>query len=541
MARNLAVATEFRGFDKMSKPLRNITSKLDKIDRRLRRVQKTSKRTSSSVAASFGKMAVGIGGFLLAFRGFRLVKDGLLTTTKAASDLFEEQMKLNTVFENVKEPANAMRDNLVSAYNFSKKEATQLLAATGDLLVGFGFQEDKALELSGAVQTLAADLVSFGNIEGGVERASRSLTKALFGEVESAKLLGIVIKQDEVNSILAAKGQKKLTGQALLAAQAQARFDIALRQSSKAIGDVARNQGTYASNVRLMESRMSDFSAEIGEAFLPVMNVLLARFIQGAQFIGKFAKENKKAISNAFITGLQFAIKGFGLLIRFGGGLALTFKAVQSIFSKFISLGVGGVSLLLETFSGLGNGVATVFGFIQKTITTVLGGILGAASTVAGVFDDELADSIDAAQKKIDSFSADDFSAAFKEIQNGALSTSKDLDKFNKASEAVRSGYEKDIQSIEVNTMMAQNAVDRFANNLDSVRNQTVNDIQANKTVIQPDQTDPVGNSTPSAAIIGSAQIQGQIDVNFNNKPDNVDVVRPSGNPDSGLVLGGSG
>lgn len=541
MARNLAVAAEFRGFDKMSKPLRNITSKLDKIDRRLRRVQKTSKRTSTSVVSSFGKMAVGVGGFLLAFRGFRLVKDGLFSATKAASDFFEENQKFGVVFKGVGSEADSMRDTLVKSYNFSRLEATQLLAATGDLLVSQGFTRKESLKMSFALNKLAADRASFTNLEGGALRASKILTKALIGEREGLKSIGLSVTSTTQVFKKQFKVGLKIRKGNIDQAKTLATWNIVLKQSADSLGDVARNQGTYASNLRLMQSRMSDFATEIGESFLPVMNVLLSKFIVGAQFIARFAKENKKAISGAFITGLQIAIKGFALLIRLGGGLALTFKGFQLLFSRFVSLGVSGISILLETFSSLAGGVGDVFGFIQKTITTVLGGILSAASSVASVFSDDLAASIDEAQKKITSFSADDFSSAFREIQNGALSTSKSLDKFNKASELVRAGYESDTRSIEVNTIMAQNAVENFANNLDSLRNKTVNDIQANKTVIQTDVTDPVGSATPSPAIIGSAAFKGELNVNFNNKPDNVDVVRPSANPDSGLVLGGSG
>lgn len=541
MARNLAVATEFRGFDKMSKPLRNITSKLDKIDRRLRRVQKTSKKTSTSLVSSFGKMAIGVGSFLLAFRGFRLVKDGLFAATKTASDFFEENQKFGVVFRGVSSEADSMRDTLVKSYNFSRLEATQLLAATGDLLVSQGFTRKESLKMSFALNKLAADRASFTNLEGGALRASKILTKALIGEREGLKSIGLAVNSTTQVFKEQFKVGLKIRKGNIDQAKTLATWDIVLKQSADSLGDVARNQGTYASNLRLMESRTSDFTAEIGEAFLPVMNVLLSKFIEGAQVIGQFAKENKKAISSALITGLQFAIKGFGLLVRLGGGLVVAFRAIQLGFSKVVSFGASGISLLLETFGGLGEGVASIFGFIQKTITTVLGGILTAASAVAGVFNDELADSIKKAQKQITSFSGDDFSSAFKQIQKDALSTAKDLDKFNKVSEDVRAGYESDILTVAATTFTAQKAIDKFANNLDAVRDKSVNDIQANKTVIQTETTDPVGNSTPSPAIIGSAQIQGQIDVNFNNKPDNVDVVRPSGNADSGLVLGGSG
>ena len=85
----------------------------------------------------------------------------------------------------------------------------------------------KPLTSSVAVNSLASDLSSFTNYTGGAEGASQALTRAMLGERESLKLLGIVIREEDINVKLAAKGQKDLTGNALNLAKAQATLEIA--------------------------------------------------------------------------------------------------------------------------------------------------------------------------------------------------------------------------------------------------------------------------------------------------------------------------
>ena len=88
--------------------------------------------------------------------------------------------------------AKSLADN----YGLADSTAKKLLSTTGDLLTGFGFSQSAALDLSEQVNSLAADLASFTNFEGGAEGAGMALTKAMLGETESAKSLGIVINQN---------------------------------------------------------------------------------------------------------------------------------------------------------------------------------------------------------------------------------------------------------------------------------------------------------------------------------------------------------
>lgn len=188
-----------------------------------------------------------------------------------ASDLAESTSKFNVVFRNVGKEAKVVKKELTEAYGLSRLEATKLLSATGDLLTGFGLQGDVALDLSQKVNTLAVDLASFSNAQGGAEAVASALNRALLGERESLKTYGIAIKESDVQTRLLEKGQKDLTGTALNQAKAIATLELAYKQSKNAIGDFVRTSDQLANQQRQLKSDWEDLSSTLGKLFIPAV------------------------------------------------------------------------------------------------------------------------------------------------------------------------------------------------------------------------------------------------------------------------------
>jgi len=284
------------------------TRELDTLKKKLNDIDGQSKKTQGgfkSMAASFFTAQAA---FSIAEKGLSILKDELIKSVRVARDFEEANNKFRVTFRAVGKEANVLRKNLTDAYGLSRLEATNLLAATGDLLTGFGFQGEAALNLSNQVQQLAVDLASFQNLEGGAQQASEALTKALLGETESAKSLGIVIRAADVNARLAAEGKDKLTGQSLLQAQAEARLQIALEQSKNAIGDYARTTDSLANRQRTLKAVQEDVAISVGSLFLPVINKITGELLDSAQGIRDWLgeAENVKNLRNA-ISVVSFA------------------------------------------------------------------------------------------------------------------------------------------------------------------------------------------------------------------------------------------
>lgn len=235
-----------------------------------------SLKKAESSLNKFAKNAQAIGATMSTYFTTPIV-GGLGLAVKAASDAEETFSKFATVFRDVQEQAENAFSTLRNEYGLSATASKQLLGDTGDLLTGFGFAQSEALRLSTEVQKLAVDLASFTNFSGGAEGASQALTKALLGERESVKALGIAILEEDVQKQMAINTAKGLTFATERQAKAQATLDLAIQQSTNAIGDYARTSDSFANQLRLVQTRISDLSVEIGQILLPYAEKLLQR------------------------------------------------------------------------------------------------------------------------------------------------------------------------------------------------------------------------------------------------------------------------
>jgi len=220
----------------------------------------------SSIKSVVKTLAVATAALYTLKKGFDLA----VVFKNASRDAEEMTSKFNTVFENISIKAGNTAESLANSFGLATSSAMKLLGSTGDLLVGFGFTEEKALEMSDAVNRLAIDLASFQNYSGGAEGASAALTKAILGETESAKSLGIVIRQDtkEFKDLVA--GLMEAEGITQQQAKAQVILQQAYTQSSKAVGDFSRTQEQLANQERILEESLKTFKEMIGDKLQPV-------------------------------------------------------------------------------------------------------------------------------------------------------------------------------------------------------------------------------------------------------------------------------
>lgn len=234
------------------------------------------------------------------------------TAVKLASDFEETESKFFTVFSSIQKQAAATSKNLKDNFGLSSRAALQLLGDTGDLLVGFGFTESAALEMSQQVNELAVDLASFTNVQGGAKSASAALTKALLGERESIKTLGISILESDVKARVLLNTQKGLRFESVRQAKAVATLQLATEQSSKAIGDFERTSQSFANQMRITRARLEDLGIQIGKVLLPTALKFL-KIIKG--WIEGFSQLSPATKKTIVIIGGLVAILGPLLLI----------------------------------------------------------------------------------------------------------------------------------------------------------------------------------------------------------------------------------
>lgn len=248
----------------------------------------------------------------------------------AARDAGETESKFGTVFSSISEKANKVAANLAINYGLASDKSKELLSDTGDLLSGFGFTQDEALKVSERVNKLAVDLASFTNFSGGAEGASAALTKALLGERESLKSLGIAISEENVKKKIAQLLSEGQRFSSLRQAKAQATLALAVEQSKNAIGDFARTSEDLANQERITSARTRDLKVAFGKLLLPIALKITKVLQKVVAWMTNLSPGTKKAI---LIIGGLIAVLGPLLLVL--GSLVLIWPALVAGAAAF--------------------------------------------------------------------------------------------------------------------------------------------------------------------------------------------------------------
>lgn len=328
-----------------------------------------------------------------------------VASIKLASDAEETQQKFSVVFSSIASDAEDMAKDLQKNYGLARTESKDLLSSTADLLTGFGFSQEAALDLSGEVQRLAVDLASFSNFAGGSKGASEALTKALLGERESVKALGISISEKAVKEEIARLATEGVTFATIEQAKAQAALTIAIRQSQNAIGDFARSQGSFANQTRILRGNITNIAEDIGKFLLPTVT------------------KWTRVLNNAFILVTE--------------GSAAAEKASDSFANSYVE----GGNTIAKAAEELVAKIATPFIFLQKHILETKRGflefkqILGRGGEII-TFGFKGAEEFNKRMEKISGFSnemADNFIENRKNINEEILAMADDLKRLQDA------------------------------------------------------------------------------------------------------------
>lgn len=284
---------------------------------------------------------------------------------KAASDAEETRSKFQTVFRDIGDSAEQGANRLRTSFGLSGTAARQLLGDTGDLLTGFGFAQESALDLSQQVAELAVDLASFTNYSGGAAGASAALTKALLGERESLKSLGISIMEADVQAQALINSQQGMIFETERQAKAFATLQLAQQQSGNAIGDYARTSDSAANQMRLFAARTQELREALGEGLLPVFVPLVTK---ATEWVTKLAEMDESSRNTVLVLGGLAAATGPVLI-----GFASIVQAIPNIVAGFRAIrlaalalaGPAGILLALAAVLGV-----TLYRALQDTRTT---------------------------------------------------------------------------------------------------------------------------------------------------------------------------
>jgi len=237
-------------------------------------VETTSKKveeTNKKVESSFGKLSKTIGaafsvGVLIQFTK-RL--------GKLATELDSTEAKFKTVFGNAAKIVEDFAKKNANSLGLTQSEYKKAAAAIGDLLIPLGFQRRAAAEMSAGLVDLSGKLAAWDTQQRSSSEISNILSKAILGEREQLKSLGIQISEADVKGRLLEKGQAKATGTVLAQAKAQATLELILEKSTDA-------QNSFSDSTETLKEKQLKTAAafrELGEVLatkvIPIYSKLL--------------------------------------------------------------------------------------------------------------------------------------------------------------------------------------------------------------------------------------------------------------------------
>lgn len=187
---------------------------------------------------------------------------------QSAADAQESAGKFSAVFKHMTADAQKAADELVKSFNYSESQARDKLSTMADIFKKAGLSMSDALRYSVDLNKQAADLEAFTNCAGGLEQAINAVSKAMIGETEAAKTLGVVVLADAVTAKVAEEKRKGLTFATQQAALMHARYSIIMEQSASATGQIARESDNYSSRLRVLRARADDLKTALGEALI---------------------------------------------------------------------------------------------------------------------------------------------------------------------------------------------------------------------------------------------------------------------------------
>lgn len=247
---------------------------------------KAGKDVESKLGGAF-KAVAGIAGGI--FAGAQVVGFGKdMLTLGTQIETFGRKAK--TVFEGSTDDVTTWAKANASSFGLTDDSLRGLAANFGDLLKPMGFTAAQAAKMSTEVVGLSGALSAWSGGQRTAAQVSDILAKAMLGERDSLKELGISISQADVDLRLFEKGQKSLTGAAKEQAEAIATQELIFEKSADAQKawadgsmDAVKKQNALKEKIGELKE---DLANKLRPAFAAAIGYLVDTAIPGLERFG---------------------------------------------------------------------------------------------------------------------------------------------------------------------------------------------------------------------------------------------------------------
>ena len=353
--------------------------------------------SSSKMSRTLAGAATAVGG---AFAVDKIIDFGgqLLNTSAQLASI---DTKVKTVFEGQAATIRAWADKNNEAFGLTDDQLAGLAANFGDLLKPMGFTADQAASMSKDVIGLAGALSSWTGGTKSAAEVSSILAKAMLGERDGLKELGISISEADVQAKLAAKGQDNLTGAALEQAKAIATQELIFEKSADAQKAWAAGGNEALKSSNKVKASMAELQETLALKLGPIIQKVVGWFGDNMPTAIAFAEAafNKIVPVVAGIASKITALTGFLMdhkEILIGVGVAIATLLIPPLVAWAVAAATAAAATIAGTLPVIALGVAIAglvagiiwvvqnFDIFKDAALTVFDAVTGAASTAIG-------------------------------------------------------------------------------------------------------------------------------------------------------------
>ena len=276
---------------------------------------------------------------------------GFLTTKtfSAASDLELLNSKIDNVFGDSVGTINDWADNLSVRLGMTSTQLAGAASSFGDVLVPMGFTQEAAANMSTEVIGLSGALSEWSGGTKSVADVSEILTKAMTGEVEGLKSLGVVLSAARIETEMLALSEAGMAGATEQQTKALAIQSLVMKDTEAARTAFANNNDGLVVASNALKSALGTVKEELLIGLTPTFKELA----------GVLKDDVVPFIVDTFIPALQENLPG---AIETTKDVFKTLGSVLELLMPVIGLVVEHAQRMIK-----------VIGFVADTVNKVIG------------------------------------------------------------------------------------------------------------------------------------------------------------------------
>ena len=244
---------------------REFNQQIANVTNQVSNMEKKINKSLGNIKNIFGR----VGKWIAALGIGKVIKDSIIT----AMDSIESDSMFDTVFGSLANDVRQWSEELQSTLGLNGYAIRENVATLYNMTQSMGLASNKALTLSKDMTLLAEDMASFYNISS--DEAFNKIRSGLTGETEPLKALGILVDDATIKQYAYANGIAKTGSELSNTEKVMARYIAIQQQTATASGDLARTLNSPANQLRVLQNNLNLLKIELGNAFMPIVQVVL--------------------------------------------------------------------------------------------------------------------------------------------------------------------------------------------------------------------------------------------------------------------------